>query len=144
MCCMKMSLQAVKGRMMPSAGLRFLCCDSHDIESATTPIREHVAMTLRTAHACASHCVPHASRQTCISEHVAMTLRTAHACASHRVPHASRQTCIQIMDTYIRLVALRTEELQDTVFVLNCSLFCTGDVGYVCMERLVWIPRNRS
>jgi hypothetical protein len=78
------------------------------------------------------------------SEHVAMTLRTAHACASHRVPHASRQTCIQIMDTYIRLVALRTEELQDTVFVLVFSLFCTGDVGYVCMERLVWIPRNRS
>ena len=33
--CMIMSLQAVKGRMMPAAGLRFLCCVSHDIESAT-------------------------------------------------------------------------------------------------------------
>ena len=28
-----MSLQAVKGRMMPSAGLRLLCCVSHDIKN---------------------------------------------------------------------------------------------------------------
>ena len=80
---------------MPLAGLRFLCCVSHDIESATT------------------HPPPRMGK----------TGNHAYVYPTGRLENRGAPR-----------YSLRAQ----------FPLFCTGDVGYVCMERLVWIPRNRS